>query len=91
MELQHLSGELLSRINLYLGSQTVRQLRFMQSIGSRPAPRPGRIPDKAAGLAALEATASLPEGPLRTALAGLGRAVLTETASRLGQQPRTRV
>src|SRR5579862_3155917 len=31
MELQHLSGELMSRINLALGSEMVRRLQFIQS------------------------------------------------------------
>jgi hypothetical protein len=90
MELQHLSTELIGRINQSLGSQTVRRLRFVQTLSTptpvRPQSRAGMAEEAAASLA----VAHLPDGPLRSALAALGRAVLTESASRLGKQPRTR-
>src|SRR5262245_27054536 len=35
MELQHLSAELISRINRSLGGQSVRRLRFVQSMAMR--------------------------------------------------------
>ena len=94
MELQHLPCELLGRINQYLGSQPVRRLRLVQtaasgstshgptSWASKPRPMESMVP--------VEAVAHLPDGPLRAALTSLGRAVLTESASRLGNQPRTR-
>ena len=90
MELQHLSVELLARINQYLGVQAARRLRFVQ-VAARPAlvrlkPRPSA----AAEAAASQAVAQVAAGPLRTALAALGRAVLSESASRLGQQLHTR-
>jgi hypothetical protein len=90
MELQHLSSELINRINQYLGSQTVRRLRFVQTLTARPLPVAKPRPSLAAEAAASQAVADLPEGPLRSALADLGRAVLTESSSRLGKQPRTR-
>jgi hypothetical protein len=90
MELQHLSAELIGRINQYLGSQAVQQLRFAQNFAGRAPPRPKPPANEAAALAASEAVAHFPEGPLRAALAALGRAVLSETPSRLGSQPRTR-
>jgi hypothetical protein len=90
MELQHLSSELIGRINQYLGSQAVRRLRLVQSIAVRTPPRSSLPPTSGAEVAASEAATDLPEGPLRTALAALGRAVLTESTSRLGKQPRTR-
>ncbi len=77
LELQHLSTELIARINAHLGSQTVAALRFVQmpAIAPPPAPAPSR-PD-AASLAAVEgAVGGLPEGELRSALASLGRAML---------------
>lgn len=93
MELQHLSTEVLARVNQYLGGQTVTALRFVQTqiLGKRPKPppRPNRAADNAAALGAAQAVAHLPAGPLRDALATLGRAVLTESASRLGKQTRT--
>ena len=90
LELQHLSTELISRINQYLGSQTVLRLRFVQSVSTRAQPRTRLKPNEAARKAASEAVARLPDSPLRAALAALGSAVLTESASRLGQQPRTK-
>jgi hypothetical protein len=90
MELQHLSAELLQRIAQYLGAPTVRRLRFVQSTPRRLATPMRRIPPAADDLAAAEAMIDLPGGPLRSALASLGRAVLSEPSSRLGKQPRTR-
>jgi hypothetical protein len=90
MELQHLSTELIGRINQYLGGQSVRRVRFMQMLTARTAARVRPRPTVAAEAAVDEAVARLPDGPLRTALASLGRAVLTESPSRLGSQPRTR-
>jgi hypothetical protein len=77
IELQHYAGELIERINVHLGSPTVRTLRFVQTAlpGPRPAAPPARVSPGAA--AAAEAAVSvLPESELRQALAALGRAVL---------------
>ncbi len=89
MELQHRSTELIGRINQYLGSPAVRRLRFVQTLAT-PGPPLARLrPSVAAEIAASKAVAHLPEGPLRSALAALGQAVLTESASRLGKQNHT--
>jgi hypothetical protein len=90
MELQHLSVELLNRINLYLGSQAVRRLRFVQTMAARIQVRQRVCSNETVDRAAAQAVSHLPDGPLRSALASLGRAVMTETPSRLGKQPRTR-
>ena len=79
MELQHLSGEVMSRINTHLGSNTVKALRFVQT-HEPMSPRAG-LPRRAdpAKLAAVEAAlVDLPEGDLRAALASLGRALATQ-------------
>lgn len=77
LELQHLSTELLARINAHLGAATVQRLRFVQDAPPAPAAPPPLPPPDAAGLARVEAAvADLPEGPLRLALAALGRATL---------------
>jgi hypothetical protein len=95
MELQHLSTEVLGRINHYLGSQAVLRLRFVQ-VTAALAPVPlAQVPQRPHPTEEIEAAACrsvahLAEGPLRTALAGLGRAVLSESASRLRQQPHTK-
>jgi hypothetical protein len=90
MELQHLSNEVLGRINQYLGTQAVLRLRFVQITAARAPIQQRPHPTKAIEAAAAESVSHLAEGPLRTALAGLGRAVLNESASRLRQQPRTK-
>jgi len=79
MELQYLATELIARINTHLGSQVVRNLRFVQTtVAPVPMP-PAAEPADPLELAAAEAAvASLPEGELRNALARLGRAVLAD-------------
>lgn len=89
-ELQHLSTELLGRINQYLGSQVVRRLRLVHTVEVPARLRSRSRPTAAQEAAAWEAVADLPEGSLRTALAALSQAIITESASRLGKQPRTR-
>ncbi len=69
MELQHMAGPLMARINGHLGRVAVERLRFVQDptavlpvIPPKPAGPPAPIPD-------------LPAGPLHDALASLGQAV----------------
>src|ERR1700677_3337277 len=52
MELQHLSTELIGRINHYLGSPAVKRLRFVQTLEGRPPPRPPPRPVSGTGEAA---------------------------------------
>ena len=70
MELQHRSGWVLARVNAYLGVQLAERLRIVQEV--RPAlpdpPRPAK-PRPAPKLP------GIPPGPLRDALAALGRAI----------------
>jgi hypothetical protein len=90
MELQLSSTEVLGRINQYLGSHSVLRLRFVQIAAVRATARLKPRPTEAIETAASDAVAELAAGPLRTALAALGRAVSGESASRLGQQPHTK-
>jgi hypothetical protein len=79
MELQHLAGEVIARINTHLGSQVVTALRFVQT-PELSAPLAARVAPVAdpVKLAAVEAAVGdLPEGELRSALASLGHAILT--------------
>jgi len=76
LELQHLAGPLLDRINGHLGRSLVSGLRFVQDAAAatpatpvRPR-RPGK-PVEVAGV---------PDGPLRDALAALGAAVAGDGA-----------
>ena len=77
LELQHLSAELLERINTHLGQLTVRGLRFVQDGRKVPmlAPTPVPLPPPVAARAEA-AVVGLPDGPLRDALLALGRSVL---------------
>lgn len=79
MELQHLAGEVMARINAHLGSQTVTALRFVQTL-DRALPGPATpAPADPAKLAAVEvAVAVLPEGELRSALTALGRTMAAD-------------
>ena len=82
MELQHLSSELLQRINRFLGGEPVQRLRFVQTLTPPVAPPVRPVATPAIERAVEKAVATLPEGPVRDALAALGRAVLTEAATR---------
>ena len=75
LELQHLSGVLIERINRHMGRDLVQKLRFVQDLlpTARPVPPPPRrvAPEK------VEARLTdLPEGPIKEALRALGLAVL---------------
>jgi hypothetical protein len=74
IELQHLSEQLISRINGHLGQVTVTRLRFSQDL-PRPVVPPPR-PRPQANAAASAAVADLPVGNLRDALEALGRVLL---------------
>lgn len=77
IELQHYAGELIERINGHLGSQTVRTLKFAQTLLPVPPPAGPVLPRSPAAAAAAESAAAvLPEGDLRQALTALGYAVL---------------
>ena len=76
MELQHLSDQVIARINTHLGRIAVTRLRFLQDA---PPPAPAAPPPRPQAVAAARrAVAALPAGRLRDALETLGRAVLTE-------------
>ena len=75
MELQHLSGELIARINTALGAGVVNKLRFLQIAPEPPAIAPVVKPSPQSRARAESAVESLPAGPLRDALAALGGAV----------------
>lgn len=82
LELAHLAPELISRINAHLGRDAVTRLKFSAEArrparqAPAPPPPPRRPPPREAVAAAASAVASLPEGPLKEALARLGAHVL---------------
>ena len=71
LELQHLSGQLIARVNGHVGRVIVERLRFVQDAApiQAPAPTPKRRRVKQAEIG------GLPPGPLHDALLALGRAV----------------
>jgi hypothetical protein len=87
MELQHLSGALIERINSHLGRIAVTRLRFMQDVvNAAPGPLPHRSGSLLADAAAEQAVADMPPGELRDALAGLGRSILGQSqTARIGR------
>jgi hypothetical protein len=75
MSLHYVGQELINRINTHLGGQPVQALKFTQAGMPRSrapvaAPAPEAVPEAEA------AVADLPDGPLRSALASLGRVVI---------------
>lgn len=78
MELQHLAGEVMARINSHLGSNTVTALRFVQTMApATPSVATARPPDPKTLAAVESALANAPGGELGAALASLGRAIST--------------
>jgi hypothetical protein len=75
VELQHLSEQLIGRINGHLGHVTVTRLRFSQDLPRPVATPPPRLNPQATA-APTTVVADLPKGGLRDALEALGRAVL---------------
>ena len=77
LELQHLSGQLIERINGHLGRVAVQRLRFVQIAAPAAPARPSRATRAALAPVAVEGIA---DGPLRDALGALGAAVRAERA-----------
>ncbi len=77
LELQHLSGQLMERINRHFGRIAVTRLRFVQDFApALAASLP--VPPPTADMAAARAVQNLPDGPLRAALERLGRVALAD-------------
>jgi len=79
---QHQAHDILARVNLFLGSEAVQKLRIVQGplrAAAEPPTTPRRRPvplDAATEAQLSRDLADAPEGPLKEALARLGRAVL---------------
>jgi len=89
MELQHLAPELIARLNSWTGQATVTELRFVQDrVAESPAanePRPPLPVSPKVAEAVDKSVAALPEGPLRDALASLGRSIHSFRPGRAGK------
>ncbi len=83
MELQHMTGELIARINGHLGRVVVDRLRFVQEA----LPAPGRAGGTTAPGPAPARIAGLPDGPLHDALARLGQAVRRRGPAKVIRRP----
>lgn len=81
--IQHQAPEIMARVNLFLGDGAVGRLRILQGplrpLAQRPGPPARRRPpplDAAQEADLAKGLAAQPEGPLKDALAALGRGVL---------------
>ena len=83
--IQHQAGEILARVNLFLGPGAVDRLRIVQGPLRNPVrlappsrPRPKGPLDAAREQALAESLANIPEGPLKESLRRLGREVMRD-------------
>lgn len=89
MELQHMAGEVMARINTHLGKQVVTALRFVQTLEVRPPAHTTQSAPDPAQVAAIEASVSrLPPSELRDALGSLGRAMAAKAGPSTSRTPR---
>jgi hypothetical protein len=80
---QHQAGDILARVNLFLGGAGVERLRIVQGplrnaarLRQAPRPRPRGPLDAAREQTLAESLASVPDGALKDALTRLGREIL---------------
>jgi hypothetical protein len=76
MNLHYVGQELINRINTHLGGQPVQALKFTQAGMPRGRGSAAAVAAPEAVREAEAAVATLPDGPLRSALASLGRVVI---------------
>jgi hypothetical protein len=80
LEVQHMSGQLVERVNAYFGHKMIDDIRLVQGvIATRPAPKPIPAPDPETVTRVAERAASVKDPELRAALTRLGARI---TASR---------
>ena len=75
IEIQHLSGVVLERVNRFFGWQAVGSLRLRQAPLGRKAPKPLPAPDPEATARMAAGLADIKDESLRDALARLGAAI----------------
>lgn len=78
MEMQHLSGQVIERVNSHMGRILVQRLRFVQD----PAPLAPPLPPPPRRPAAAVPLPGIAPGPLRDALSALGQVVAGRGAGR---------
>jgi hypothetical protein len=78
--MQHVSTEIIKRMNTHLGSKTVKQIQFIQDqLPSSASSRTDLVPRCATDEAAEAAVRPLSPGPLWDALKSLASAVLAQS------------
>ena len=84
LDIQHMSGAIIERVNTHLGWRCVAKLTIRQEPLHRAAPKPTRAPpsDPAARARAAQTTQGVEDDALRAALNRLGERVLAEKKSR---------
>lgn len=86
--IQHQAGEIVARVNLFLGAGAVNKLRIVQgplrTQAEAAKPMRRKLPplDAAAEAELARSLADAPDGPLKAALLSLGRGVLRDRRSR---------
>ena len=82
LDIQHMSGAIIQRVNTHLGWRCVAKLTILQEPLDRAAPKPSRAPpsDPAARSRAEETTRVVENDALRAALTTLGERVLASSA-----------
>lgn len=79
LDVQHMSGTILQRVNTFLGWRCIGKISLRQGpLPKVSAPRPVRRPDPACLAQAQEFTADIDDAPLRAALIRLGAQVLSQ-------------
>jgi len=85
LEVQHMGGQLVERVNAYFGYRMIDDIRLVQGvIAARPAPKPTPAPDPALVTRVAERAASVQDPDLRAALTRLGARVASRRHVMLG-------
>jgi protein-disulfide isomerase len=85
LEVQHMSGQLVERVNAYFGHKMIDDIRLVQgAIAALPAPKPIPAPDPAIVTKMAERAASVKDPELRAALTRLGARVASRRHVMLG-------
>jgi protein-disulfide isomerase len=85
LEVQHMGGQLVERVNAYFGHKMIDDIRLVQGvIAVRPAPKPTPAPDPVLVTRVAERAASVQDPDLRAALTRLGARVASRRHVMLG-------
>ena len=84
LDIQHMSGVIIERVNAHLGWRCVARLSLRQAALSRATPKRAKAPpnDAAARVAAAKAASGVEHDALRAALVALGERVLSDRSKK---------